>query len=116
VLRSPAFRPAARRCRLTGTPATGVFPRWWFDDGARVLRLAGFALLSPAAVAVQRLLASGGPQPGLEGLLWSWNGWSEGDSARYLAAVTALQRRRSEQPWTVDLGLLAQLGIPLPDL
>lgn len=115
---------AQGRCSVTGTPLgataaeAAVTPKWRCDDGARVLRLAGFRVLAPEVAQVERLLEL--PEGGAEAaasaqLLCQLNLWGAADASLYLQHARQLQQQRSTgQPWRLDLRWLVARGVPIP--
>lgn len=117
-VRAEALAAGGQRCAVSGAPAPAVSERWEFDDGERVMRLAGFAALAPEVVRVQHMAeaeAGAGEEGGLRAALAAMNGWGEDDVARYLRRTGELAAARSARgPWRLDLRALLAMGLEVP--
>ncbi|PSC68471.1 HNH endonuclease isoform A [Micractinium conductrix] len=104
------------RCSITGAPLAAPAEQWVFDDGAHVLRLAGFRLVAPEVSQVNGLLALEGRRAaeGATELLQLANAWSSDDVAAYLAGVRAVAARRGAAEWRLDLEWLRERGVDPP--
>jgi hypothetical protein len=110
--RDAALAAAGGRCLVTGAPTASVAERWELDDGARALRLLGFAAAHPAVPRVQQMLAEG---EDLAGALAALHGWTAADAEAHLACARAeAARRDAEGGWRLDLGALRALGLAPP--
>lgn len=113
TVRNETLRRTNWRCNISGAPTSRVAERWALDEECRVLKLVGFAAEAPEVTRIADMLETG---EDLSRELQIMNEWTDQDVARYLKhAVELAQKRGQRGEWRLDLGVLGEMGLQVPE-
>ena len=114
TVRNEILKRSGGRCTVSGARNSSVAERWEFDDERRVLKLIGFAAEAPEITRIANMLES--KDLSLGGELQIMNQWCREDAKRYFKYVIKLMQQRGESgDFKLDLGLLSEMGLQVPE-
>lgn len=101
------------RCHLSGAPATHLVADWDISDASRCMRLSAFL---PATQAIAAIVTSPSLRIRTLETLAALNHWGLEEAEIYHRAhMFQVAQRGAEAAWKVDVELLRDLDLPVPE-